>query len=152
MTMAALKWLSVCALALAAGAAQAEIYRCQQDNGKVAYQDTPCNTGVQRKIDGPASRPDVKPAPAEALAPWMEPPMPRAEPAARPAREALREAAREAVREAAPESPPARPRKACPSEHDIRKLEVEISSIMNRDKERLQIELRRQLQEAKARR
>jgi hypothetical protein len=137
-------------------AAQAEIFRCQHADGKIAYQDHPCDSGVQRKVDGPASRPDVKPPPVEDMPPYeamrrMEagelppasvqgragtyPPAPALMPAPMPVREA---------------APAPQPKKVCPTEQDIRKLEVDISSIMNRDKERLQIELRRQLREAKA--
>jgi hypothetical protein len=133
-------WLSACVLALVAGAAQAEIYRCKQANGQLSYQDTPCASGEQRKIEGPATaRHDPPPAPPlpPPILPDNRPPY--AEPD-------LRQLVRDTVRE----EQGAAAKKVCPTEHDIRKLEIDISSIQNRDKDRLQAELRKQLREAKA--
>ncbi|WP_229259406.1 DUF4124 domain-containing protein [Duganella aceris] len=133
-----IKWLSACALLLAAGAAQAEIYRCKQASGQLSYQDTPCASGEQRKIDGPATaRHDPPPAPPMPVVSDNRPAYPEQE---------LRQLVRETVRE----ERGAVAQKSCPTEHDIRKLEVDISSIQNRDKDRLQAELRRQLREAKS--
>ncbi|MFS2002325.1 DUF4124 domain-containing protein [Duganella sp. CT11-25] len=142
--MSMMKWPLACAaLVLATGAAQAEIYRCRQANGALSYQDTPCASGEQRKVDGPATaRHDPPPAPmampAMSAADEGKPPYPDGE---------LRRLVRETVRE---EQGAPRPKKACPSEHDIRKIETDISSIRNRDNQWLQTELRKQLREAKA--
>lgn len=135
--MTPLKLLSACVLALVAGAAQAEIYRCKQANGQLSYQDTPCASGEQRKIDGPATARHDPPLLLAPAVPDNRPPY--AEPE-------LRQLVRDTVRE----EQGAAARKSCPTEHDIRKLEIDISSIQNRDKDRLQAELRWQLREAKA--
>lgn len=45
---------------------------------------------------------------------------------------------------------PAPPARSCPSDREIRDIEMEMSKIQNRDKDRLQAELRRQLAQAKA--
>lgn len=49
------RWLAASAFVIAAAPALADVYRCQQASGGVAYQDTPCATGTQKKIDSPAS-------------------------------------------------------------------------------------------------
>lgn len=149
--MTALKQAAVWALLLAAGAAQAEIFRCKQANGAVAYQDTPCASGEQRKIEGPATARHPPPAP-EGLTAQMA--AEAAEYNARYAEAERRRLVRETVEEVRNQdgqgAQPAPPRRICPTEHDIRKIEVDISSIRNRDNQRLQTELRRQLRDAKA--
>jgi hypothetical protein len=141
--MAAAKRLLGATLLVVAGVAQAGIYRCQQANGEVSYQDTPCASGAQRKIDGPATARHEPPAAAVMPMPLTPPPVEDGRPAA--ADLELRRLVRDTVREEQGAA-----RKPCPSEHDIRKIEVDISSIRNRDNDRLQTELRKQLRDAKA--
>ena len=137
------KWLFGAALVVVAGVAQAGIYRCQQASGEVSYQDTPCASGAQRKIDGPATARHEPPAAATMPMLMTQPPVEDSRPATTDPE--LRRLVRDTVREEQGAA-----RKPCPSEHDIRKIEVDISSIRHRDNDRLQTELRKQLRDAKA--
>lgn len=189
------KWLAASAFLLSAVPALADVYRCQQDNGRTSYQDTPCATGTQKKVDNPASA-----APAStpsSPAPDFKPQLAELE-RKRLIREAISTGVpmvsmtRAELNEAmgSPDklnsnqngatsqdqliyyrqgrtsyvhikngvvtsiqytqgAPSTQPRKSCPSEYEIRRIEIDISKFYNRDNRALQAELRKRLSDAK---
>lgn len=182
-------------LLIAAMPAYAQVFRCKLQDGSVAYQDTPCAAGEQKKVASPAS----------GSAPSADAPPPI------DYKQKLNELdrrrnIREAIAAGTPmvsmtraelDSAMGRPdgvntgqygdssqdqliyrrgsrtfyvyvkdgvvtsiqnrqgtqtaqRKACPTELDIKRIELDMSKLQNRDNQQLQTELRKQLAEAKA--
>lgn len=52
-----MKWLLMISAIFLAFQAQAEIFKCKNDNGKITYQGTPCLSGTAGKIDKPPEVP-----------------------------------------------------------------------------------------------
>jgi hypothetical protein len=190
------KWWIVPAVLAAATPAFAQVYRCKQPDGRIAYQDTPCATGEQKKVASPASGSDPvqsaeAPPPAdfkqklneldrrrnvrEAIAagtPMAS--MTRAELDAAMGRPdgvssnqygssfqeqlVFNRGARSysvlvkdgVVTSVQNYENQQAPRKACPTEYDIKRIELDMSTLQNRENQPLQAQLRRQLADAKA--
>jgi hypothetical protein len=190
------KWWIVPAVLAAATPAFAQVYRCKQPDGRIAYQDTPCATGEQKKVASPASGSDPvqsaeAPPPAdfkqklneldrrrnvrEAIAagtPMAS--MTRAELDAAMGRPdgvssnqygssfqeqlVFNRGARSysvlvkdgVVTSVQNYEKQQAPRKACPTEYDIKRIELDMSTLQNRENQPLQAQLRRQLADAKA--
>lgn len=190
------KWWIVPAVLATATPAFAQVYRCKQPDGRIAYQDTPCATGEQKKVASPASGSDPvqsaeAPPPAdfkqklneldrrrnvrEAIAagtPMAS--MTRAELDAAMGRPdsvssnqygssfqeqlvfnrggrsysvLVKDGVVTSVQNYENQQPP---RKACPTEYDIKRIELDMSTLQNRENQPLQAQLRRQLADAKA--
>lgn len=174
--------------------AHAQVFRCKQPDGRIAYQDTPCATGEQKKVASPAS--------GSAPSGDAPPPIDYKQQLNELDR---RSKIREAIANGTPmvsmtraelDSAMGRPdsvntgqygtssqdqlvyrrgsrtlyvyvkdgvvtsiqnnqnvqaaRKPCPTESEIKRIELDMSTLQNRDNQQLQTELRKQLAEAKA--